>query len=242
MYLCRSSSPGLQRIQNSCSEALRVVQRLLLAYPDAAIEPDSTGRLPVQVVHESLKAQMNTSDPLEQVGAAALELIAVLGLPVSCDGQADNFFYLLETTEWRRGCRRGSNLSMRNLEASQTDLFRHPSETQKSRIVCLCVEEILYRGARKCGLPAGKLADATDTKGRQALNIATEANRKTLENRILFLQQYQATRALILVAACLCTHRYICLHAYAHAYAHAYTHVHTHALHTCLHACLCTCL
>ena len=159
---------------------LRVAQRLLLAYPGAALEADCSQKLPIQVVCESL------TDSEADMSEAALELILALGLPVNCDNGCDNWFYILEHDD--------PTQYARNSMAQGRAILRRQSGSRSSgrRIDwCLLVEEMLDR-AETSGVSADKMAMTRDARGREALHVATEPNRRVLEDRILFLKRYPA--------------------------------------------------
>jgi hypothetical protein len=64
---------------------LRVVRYLIANAPQSVIAPDGSGKLPVQL---ALELSCLESD----LHALHKEMVSLLGVPVDCDGQADNWY------------------------------------------------------------------------------------------------------------------------------------------------------
>jgi hypothetical protein len=79
--LCKSQSMTAATLAGG----LRVVRYLIANAPQSVIAPDGSGKLPVQL---ALELSCLESD----LHALHKEMVSLLGVPVDCDGQADNWY------------------------------------------------------------------------------------------------------------------------------------------------------
>jgi hypothetical protein len=174
---------------------LRVARKLVPRGCESVVKLDESGRLPIQLVVESPVCSPQNPH--------SIELVTLLGVPFSCDGEATNWGWLLQHNDAVGLARKPSVATMLTGFARQTSViskrssrFGLPSLQDAAHNGSDYVDAVLDRCDQSGIWKVEQLAHATDQHGRVALSIANVGNRKRLWKRLLFLGRYMELETL----------------------------------------------
>jgi serine/threonine protein kinase len=145
-----------------------LVRALLSAFPAGVLAANADGELPVQRLASSRAYDEDT----------VVELAQLLAFPLECEGQAENWFYLLELEERR-----------------PTDAECTVSEVPNRLPIVRMVNAVLNAASERC-VTIEALAYAKDKKGRRAIDMATAENQRCLWKLLFLLGRYEPRRLL----------------------------------------------